>query len=498
MTNNTKYNDYLENNRKAINKTLNKLLWLCLFTAPSIAIGIFFGSFPEATYSTCFVIFLVTLVLAAVHTKLLDIWPDSIYTSFFILLALDILLVQMNYSRIDIQITWFFVPLLSILFCNIRIYLTAIIINYCFMAISIYLTAPYYIAMRSDYTDTKSYFLKIIGGYTIETFIMTVAGLVICKYIIRYLEHIFDENITIRNNQVQLENQLKIQESMARIYDTVNLIDFDTMKEKSLSDTDSSEYSIEGHAHTKMNHSIRKHVIPEQYDAFTEFTDITTIRDRLLGKRSIYEEFINVDTGWFRAQYIALEDNPDIPPQRVIYTTQTIDDAKRREEYLVRISTTDELTSLYNRRSYHNDIRRYKTERIEDDFVIISIDVNGLKEINDLKGHQAGDELIKGAADSILWAVCNVGKVYRTGGDEFVAVIHYESPKEILFKIRENAAKWHGNLVEELSLSIGYAAHRDYPEADVLELEKLADNRMYEDKSEYYKKSGKDRRTRTF
>lgn len=476
--------------------TLNKVLWCCLIIPPSIALGILAGSFPNTTYTACLAIFAGTLLLAVVHSLLLKKWPTSPYTSHFILVSLDLLLVFMNCSRINIHITWFFVPLLSILFCDMNIYLIATIFNYIFLVLSEYITAPYHASMHSGFTTPRAYFINSFGGYTIETMIMAIAGIVISKYLTRYLKRIHDENVTIKYHQMMMEDNIRIQESMARIYDTVNLIDFDRMIEKPLSERESAEYSIEGHAHSKMNHTIRKKVIPDQYEAFSEFTDITTIRRRLIGKKSLSAEFINTETGWFRAQYISLEDDKYILPHKIIYTTQSIDEVKKKEEYLIHISTTDELTGLYNRRSYDRDIEKYKTQDIEDDLVLFSIDINGLKQANDTLGHSAGDELIKAAADCILWSVCNIGKVYRTGGDEFLTVVNTYAPEEITESIRRNARNWRGRLNETLSLSIGYGAHMYNRTATISDLEKIADEKMYEDKSLYYKSSGKDRRIR--
>lgn len=490
------YNSFLLQNRISVNRTLNKVLWFCLLVAPSIALGIFTGSFPNTTYKACFTVFISTALLAFIHTMMLRKRPDSVYTSHFIILSLDILLVLMSTFRINIHITWFFVPLLSILFCNTAFYMSTVVINYFFIIFSVYLMAPRYTLLRNDYETVLECFLNIMGGYTIETMAMAIAGYTVCKYITKYLKHIFDENATIRDAQQKMNTQLKIQESMAKIYDTVNLIDFDTMTEKALSDLDSQEYSVEGHAHSKMNHRIRKKVIKDQYDAFSEFTDITTIRERLAGKKSISEDFINVETGWFRAQYIPLDEDASLLPHKIIYTTQTIDDDKKKEEYLIHISTTDELTNLYNRRSYDQNMEKYNTQEIENDLVIISIDVNGLKKANDTKGHAAGDELIKGAADCIQLAISSIGKVFRTGGDEFLAAVNTDNPEKVISDISKNAGDWRGSLIDSLSLSIGYAAYKDYNNASISDLEKIADDKMYENKSEYYRISGNDRRVR--
>lgn len=74
-----------------------------------------------------------------------------------------------------------------------------------------------------------------------------------------------------------------------------------------------------------------------------------------------------------------------------------------------------------------------------DDFVYASIDVNGLKIVNDEIGHAAGDELIKGAAKCMKEVIGSYGKVYRTGGDEFVSI--FFASKEQLETIKMDLSR---------------------------------------------------------
>ena len=159
-----------------------------------------------------------------------------------------------------------------------------------------------------------------------------------------------------------------------------------------------------------------------------------------------------------------------------------------------RRAMTDELTRLNNRRSYDADMESYKEGTLADDFVIFSVDVNGLKEANDTRGHVAGDELLWGAAQCLLAVFEPVGKVYRTGGDEFMAIATGGEPKDILEQINRASAAWRGQYVKQLSLSVGYAAHREHPELNLHGLEILADQMMYREKKRYYSEAGNDRR----
>jgi predicted signal transduction protein with EAL and GGDEF domain len=212
------------------------------------------------------------------------------------------------------------------------------------------------------------------------------------------------------------------------------------------------EINMMTQTNTKMSSEIFTKVVKDQQDAFLEYTNIKTIRARLSQKKIVSADFLDVVNGWFRAQYITVNASIDGIPNEVIFTTRNVDEEKRREEHLIRISMTDEMTRLFNRRSYEDDLAKYRANGIEDDFVLFSVDVNGLKTVNDTKGHAAGDELIKGTADCLSFIVGNRGKAYRTGGDEFMAVIHTREPEDIRCAILNKSNEWRGVYSDDLSV----------------------------------------------
>lgn len=175
-----------------------------------------------------------------------------------------------------------------------------------------------------------------------------------------------------------------------------------------------------------------------------------------------------------------------------------IEEKEKNEVYLKKISETDELTSLYNRYSFEKDKQALNKDELSDDWLVVVMDVNGLKSVNDKIGHDAGDELIRGAADCIRQAFGAYGKAYRMGGDEFAAIINVSKNNiELVIEQFHNiVSEWSGNKIKELTISIGYVYHSEEVNMDVEELVKVADDRMYQDKAEYYKRSGKDRRLR--
>lgn len=492
----TEYREFLENNRRKVNKNLNKTLWLFILTGPAIALGIFLGIFPDIPYTTCIVISAGMAVMSLIHLLLMLRFPLSTGTCIFALAALNLLLVYMCSSHVNIFLTWFLVPLLSLLYCDKGIYVYAAVQNYLLMLVATWLDAPYEAMVDDRYHDTMDYFLDRISGFTIELVIMFVAGYMIGRLTVRQFRNMFAQNRMIKEQEEVLKEKVGILDSMAEIYDNVNLIDFVNNTEMSLRDNEQKKHGIDMSAqtHTLMNQRIKNQVMPDMLEPFLTFTNITTVRSRLSHKKVISADFIDVISGWFRAQYITVDSTLDGIPNIVIYTTRNVDEEKRREEHLIRISMTDEMTRLFNRRCYDEDLREIGSSELSEDFVLFSIDVNGLKTVNDTKGHAAGDELIKGAADCLALSVGKKGKVYRTGGDEFMAVVHMKEPEQLREEIKQRSKEWHGIYTEEITMSVGYASHRDHPDAAVEELEHMADADMYAEKERHYKERGIERR----
>ena len=157
----------------------------------------------------------------------------------------------------------------------------------------------------------------------------------------------------------------------------------------------------------------------------------------------------------------------------------------------------DPLTGISNRHAYIETLQKMADlENIPEDLVVYSIDINGLKRINDTLGHSAGDELICGAANCINEVFANYGKCYRTGGDEFIVIanMNKECIETINKELNRVGASWKGKSSKSISFSIGFAAKIDNPDLNLEKLVIIADQRMYKAKNEYYKSTGLERR----
>lgn len=156
----------------------------------------------------------------------------------------------------------------------------------------------------------------------------------------------------------------------------------------------------------------------------------------------------------------------------------------------------DSYTGLYNRCCYEEDFKKYNKDHTKKDMVYVSMDINGLKDINDSLGHDAGDELIRNAAFCMSSCFGKYGKVYRIGGDEFAAILFLDSEKlkEIMDDFEETVSECSGQLVEHMYISCGYVTKNEFPGISFTEMAKTADKRMYEKKELFYAKMGIDRR----
>ena len=318
----------------------------------------------------------------------------------------------------------------------------------------------------------------------------------------------YDVDDVVRDDQAKVEMLCKTLNekndyystlgTLEGIFYTMHVIDLasDTVTEFNTRD-DIKEFVNRRHGVVDMMVNVISAVTVDEYkEAALEFTDLNTLPERMKGKKIISKQFIGKNTGWYLASFITMEKDEEERPTKVIVTSRVIDEEKKQEEQLIQRSQTDELTGLLNRRAYEDDIYAHNDTPVEDEFIYISLDVNGLKVVNDSKGHMAGDELIIGACQCMKKSLGPYGKLYRIGGDEFVAIVFCaeDKLKEILEDFDKTIAGWSGKLIDSLTISYGCISKKEEPEYSVRQLGAVAEQRMYEAKDAHYKKQGVDRR----
>jgi diguanylate cyclase (GGDEF)-like protein len=172
---------------------------------------------------------------------------------------------------------------------------------------------------------------------------------------------------------------------------------------------------------------------------------------------------------------------------------------KDAEEALRRLSTTDELTGLFNRRGFFllAEQQRRLAVRKQAELLLLYIDIDEFKSINDAHGHVEGDRVLADLShilrscfrdsDIVARLGDDTGVLARMGGDEFVilAVDAGERGEEILTtRLRERLHRYNeeSGRPYSLSLSIGAVRVRPGPDVTVDSLIAAADQLMYERK----------------
>ena len=144
----------------------------------------------------------------------------------------------------------------------------------------------------------------------------------------------------------------------------------------------------------------------------------------------------------------------------------------------------DSMTGAYNRNAYEQRIKQLslKPEKCKKLFFAVC-DVNGLKYLNDNYGHQTGDHCIVKCAHLLLDVMKKCGgKVYRTGGDEFVCI----APKEFKNDLRQTLENEENSFTDyPFAVAAGTASYSPYEDGekpDIKEIISRCDSEMYIDK----------------
>lgn len=176
--------------------------------------------------------------------------------------------------------------------------------------------------------------------------------------------------------------------------------------------------------------------------------------------------------------------------RRLVVGLNDIDSQVRQEEAQERLlaqaqkeAHTDALTGVRNRLAYLEMEKRLNSqihEYPEMEFAVLIFDVNNLKKTNDSLGHQAGDQLLREAAE-VIGTTFRGGPVFRVGGDEFVVIargVDYTRLDELVEEIRIHnlSTARYGGVV----IACGVAKYKNDP--NVAQVFRRADRNMYEDK----------------
>ncbi|MBU1058778.1 MAG: diguanylate cyclase [Proteobacteria bacterium] len=176
---------------------------------------------------------------------------------------------------------------------------------------------------------------------------------------------------------------------------------------------------------------------------------------------------------------------------RTAELSQEISERKKLEEELKRITITDELTGLYNRRGFMNlaEKQLQMATRHNNVLFLLYMDLDNMKYINDHFGHEMGDSALIETGRILKDVFRESDIISRLGGDEFAALIlglsEEEKGQAVMNRFQEQLERSNsqGERPYELLISIGLTRYDSDIHCSIDDLLSEADSRMYEQKN---------------
>ena len=288
----------------------------------------------------------------------------------------------------------------------------------------------------------------------------------------------------------------QIAERLADHYDLIYYIDCETAHYTELSTKKrSGELKVQSEGRdffaTSRKNADRL-VFSEDRERIKLFLDRDHLISRLENRRQLTEDYRMIVSGG-KTQFSRMSVTYSSDHSHFIICVENRDNDVRREQEQVaalslanEMARRDELTHTKNKTAYHEMEKELQKciDAGSGSFGIVVADINGLKAVNDTKGHKAGDEYIR-ACCLLVCRVFQHSPVFRIGGDEFVVVLRsedYQHRSKLLSGLRKQV---------ESNISIGegpvvasgmaeYQPEQDKTTGDVFN---RADSLMYADKA---------------
>ena len=227
----------------------------------------------------------------------------------------------------------------------------------------------------------------------------------------------------------ELENEIR---AISDIYTNMELIDLKNGKVKPI--RESIVYKdVFNSRHDFTNDRIEEmaeHLAAESSRSMLiQFLDFNTIHERIGNLKTISHEYLDMNGEWNRMHFIVVERENDGSIRKLLWAIQSIDEDKKRQELFKNLAETDALTHILNRSG--GESRIYSLLEKDKTGMLLLLDADHFKYVNDNYGHDMGDSVIISLACCLKESFRDTDIVFRLGGDEFVAFAEGVENEEI-------------------------------------------------------------------
>ena len=296
--------------------------------------------------------------------------------------------------------------------------------------------------------------------------------------------HSIWRDITEQNKAAEAlsESEGKYRSLVESTYDSIYLVDRQ-YKYLFMNERHAARLGISGHGYSGRGYG--DFHTPQETRGF-----IKDVEKVFATGQSVQHEYRSGRDGGYFVQTLSPVKDKDGMTIAVTIVSKDITERKNMEEELRVLTLTDELTGLYNRRGFRLLSEQFLRlcKRRKQGAYLLYADVDGLKSINDVFGHQEGDTALVNTAE-ILKMTCRESDIIaRTGGDEFVVIplgISLEDVNKIIARLEKNIQGYNSRSRQTYSLSISFGISYYDPASDTSldELSEQAEKMMYEQKN---------------
>lgn len=298
--------------------------------------------------------------------------------------------------------------------------------------------------------------------------------------------------LKIRNSfrKSNYEAKLSSYSALAEIYLLMSLIDLKTGRFKIIKSNkfidECCDKNEKDNYNKQIGNVIKRLCLRKYHEEIATFTDVSTLEERLENCNTVAHVFKGKISGWCRERFIKVDNDEEGKLWHVLYCIEDIDKEKTREDRLIYLSEIDSMTGVCNRGSGERKISRLLETGVGG--MLLLIDCDKFKSINDTYGHIVGDAVIIAIAETLQKLCGPRDIVMRLGGDEFAMFI----PKLV---DKEEAEAFFKQLFTEISqiyiaemgdrkiyVSLGAAICEENQGATFDELYRKMDSAMYESK----------------
>lgn len=204
---------------------------------------------------------------------------------------------------------------------------------------------------------------------------------------------------TIKRNLREIEGSRKIYETIAEKSEAIIML-FNIKEELIFTNTKAKEIM--------KDENLSKNLL-------SHLKEIVTINE---GEKTFLSDF-RLSLDFYISAWII-----PVGEDKFLFMAHDISSIKKEKEKLFELASKDSLTSLYNRTYFEASLRKIlNSNGQQEQYYLVFIDLDNLKDINDRFGHISGDASIKAVAKSIIKSIGEMDLAARWGGDEFVVIV---------------------------------------------------------------------------